>query len=94
MTKIMDYADTTTHHMIDDVEPQDEAMDTFRQHFHLVANCNVVSDGKLMIYTMKGGHAAVWHGSAKNIIASLKLPLIAKVVSDITGTFLHIIYKP
>lgn len=80
--------------MIDDVEPQDEVMDLFRSKFHLMANCNVVPDGKTMIYRLKGGHGDMWRRSAKNIITANNLPLHAELVENLAGTFLHIIYKP
>jgi hypothetical protein len=79
--------------MIDDIEPQDLAMERFRQNFRLVAGCNVTSDGKLMIYRIKG-EAKEWLTKAQDIIKSGNLPLVAEIVSDITGTFIHIIYKP
>jgi hypothetical protein len=86
------YTELTTDHMID-IEPQDEAMDCFRKHFHMVANCNVTGDGKLMIYRIKG-ESTTWLNHAKNIIKTRNLPLIAELISDVCGTFIHIIYKP
>lgn len=97
MTKVKEMELITTYHMIDDVEtliePWDEAMDLFRAKFHVVAGCNVMPDGKTMIYSMKGG-ATIWLRSAKNIIVTLNLPLRAELVDNLCGTFLHIIYKP
>jgi hypothetical protein len=78
--------------MIDDIAPQDEAMDMFRQNFRLW-KCNVTQDGKLMIYRIKG-EVGEWLSKAQEVIKSGNLPLVAELVSDITGTFIHIIYKP
>jgi hypothetical protein len=84
-----------THDMPDSqVAPQDEAMDCFRRNFKLVGRCNVTSDGKLMIYELKGWSSSAWYDAAKLNIKMFNLPLVAELVTDITGTFIHIIYKP
>lgn len=78
-----------------DVAPQDVAMDTFRSHFHLVANCNVTSDGKKMNYQLRTKeNASVWLHNAENIIKAGDLPLVAELNTNLCGIFLHIIYKP
>lgn len=78
--------------MIDDIAPQDEAMDCFRQGFRLW-KCNVTQDDKLMIYQIKG-EAGEWLSKAQKVIKTGNLPLIAELIEDICGTFIHIIYKP
>lgn len=86
--------------MVDDVEPQDEVMDLFRKHFHLVANCNVDADGKKMTYRLKTeAFASTWEANANKIIKALNLQLVAKVDvwkagSVVFEVSLHIIYKP
>jgi hypothetical protein len=76
--------------MIDDVEQQDEAMDVFRVHFHLVANCNLEADGRSMRYRLKSeGQAATWEASAKKIIAAHCLPLVAEVKLWKTDNLVH-----
>jgi hypothetical protein len=91
---------TLTHHMVDNVEPQDEAMDSFRRLFRLVAGCEVSKDGMRMTYQLKAiDGAAVWLSNANSIITTNKLPLAAgvkvkqkgKVVESVT---LSIVYKP
>lgn len=93
-------AQVFTEHMIDDVEPQDQAMDTFRSMFHLVANCNIDSEGKTMRYRLKSAiTAAVWDISARKIIKAHNLPLVAELKVWKTGPLVHevsleITYKP
>jgi hypothetical protein len=85
------YTELLTDHMVDDIAPQDEAMDCFRSNFRLW-KCNVTQDGKLMIYRVNGD-AKEWLTKAQEIIKSGHLPLVAELVTEITGTFIHIIYK-
>jgi len=90
---------TLTHHMIDDVEPQDEAMDQFRKLFRLVAGCKVSKDGRTMTYNLKSPlTASVWKISALKIIAAGSLPLAADIeLKEDEGeicAFLVITYKP
>lgn len=92
---------TTTYHMVDDEPtPQDLAMDIFRSHFHLVANCNVESDGRIMWYRLTSkAQASVWERSANKIIKAHNLPLIARVDVWKSGDIffevsLNIIYNP
>lgn len=80
------------------VEPQDEAMETFRKQFKLVAGCQVSADGKLMTYqlkTMAGSNDFL--RTANAIIIEEQLPLIARVVSvmkgkEVVGIELRIIF--
>lgn len=77
---------TLTHHMVDNVEPQDEAMDQFRRMFKLVAGCNVSDDGKVMVYQMRTvASAARWLSDAKSVINSKRLPLEAGVKAKMKG---------
>jgi len=82
------------------VEPQDEAMEAFRNVFKLVAGCNVSVDGKLMTYQLKSvSDMQTWLSCANSIIITHKLPLTAKVQSQMKGkevikVELRIIYKP
>jgi hypothetical protein len=91
---------TLTHHMIDDTAEQDEAMNIFRSQFHLVANCNVDTCGKVMRYRLKSAIAAsVWEISAKKIIKAHNLPLEVKLDVWQIGSLVHevsliITYKP
>jgi hypothetical protein len=91
---------TLTHHMVDNVEPQDEVMDSFRRMFRLVAGCEVSKDGMRMTYQLKTLSGAVnWLSNANSIITANKLPLKAgvkqvkkgEVVESVT---LIIQYKP
>lgn len=81
------------NHMIDDVAPQDEAMDRFRANFQVIARCNVMSDGKTMIYEI-GSNGEAWLNRANILINGLDLPLVAELNTNLCGIFLHIIYKP
>jgi hypothetical protein len=90
---------TLTHHMIDDVQPADEAMDLFRNNFRLTA-CVVDEDGKTMRYRLKSAiTASVWEINAKKVIAALNLPLVVNLDVWNTGSLVHevslnISYKP
>ena len=75
-----------TEHMVDDVQPQDLAMDLFRAHFKLVADCYVTKDGKIMTYQMKTlAGAARWLSEANAIITANKMPLNARVRAQKKG---------
>lgn len=65
---------------VNEIEPQDEAMDEFRKLFKLVAGCKVSEDGKLMTYQMQTvPGAARLLSEAKGIISVNRLPLDADV---------------
>jgi hypothetical protein len=91
---------TYTHHMIDDVEPQDIAMEQFRKVFRLVAGCQVSDDGLTMTYQLQSvAGAARWLMNASAIITANKLPLKAGVKAvmkgrETVGAELKIVYKP
>jgi hypothetical protein len=91
---------TLTHHMIDDVEPQDLAMEAFRKQFRLVACCEVSADGLTMRYQLKTMSGAnTWLGHANSIIIANKLPLKAGIRSvmkdkEVIRIELRIVYKP
>lgn len=62
--------------MVDDIAPQDEAMDQFRKLFQLVAKCKVSDDGMVMTYQMQTiAGAARWLSNAKQIITANQMPL-------------------
>lgn len=81
-------------------QPQDLAMEDFRNAFRLVAGCRVSKDGKVMTYDFKTMSAAHSHLSdANSIVIANKLPLKVGVRSIMKGTELicvqlRIVYNP
>lgn len=82
------------------VEPQDLAMEAFRNEFKLVAGCNVSQDGKVMVYQMQTlAGAARWSNDAMAVINANRLPLKVGIREVKKGGMtekveLRIIYKP
>jgi hypothetical protein len=91
---------TLTHHMIDDVEPQDLAMEAFRKQFKLVGGCEVSVDGTTMTYQLKTiDGAGVWLSNSNSIITANMLPLKASVKirkkgAVVESVTLTIVYRP
>jgi hypothetical protein len=82
------------------VAAQDIAMEDFRKAFKLVADCNVLADGKLMTYQLKStSNMTTWLSCANSIIITHKLRLVAKIRSvmkpkEVVRVELRIVFKP